>query len=175
MGSSVKKEFPTPCFTVGDDDRDDLNIIIGGNTDFSFKLLSSNALTEDIVTDLFVSPFSITNALVMTMMAASGDTLSQLLNVFELTSDDYDIFDSYSTLVESLEHDMSLISVIENDLWINNVWYKVISPSYLKDFDRFGDINSCDFINNSYLETMKIDNQVDFTCKEFILSYVQPH
>eukprot|EP00486_Rosalina_sp_Unknown_P000947 CAMPEP_0201569166 /NCGR_PEP_ID=MMETSP0190_2-20130828/10694_1 /ASSEMBLY_ACC=CAM_ASM_000263 /TAXON_ID=37353 /ORGANISM="Rosalina sp." /LENGTH=650 /DNA_ID=CAMNT_0047991179 /DNA_START=49 /DNA_END=2001 /DNA_ORIENTATION=- len=168
LGYKVKKEFPTPCFTVGDEDRDDLNVIVGGNTDFSFKLLSSNALTNDIVTDLFVSPFSITNALVMTMMAANGDTLEQLLNVFELTSDDYDIFDTYATLVESLQHDHYLFDVISNDLWINNVWYKVISPSYLKDFDRFGDINSCDFKNNSYLETMKIDNKVEDTTNNLI-------
>ena len=72
---SVTTEYPTPCFTVGDDDSDDINKIVGGNTDFTFKLLSSKAATEKIVQDLFISPFAVTNALTMTMMAANGETV----------------------------------------------------------------------------------------------------
>lgn len=162
VGGKVKKEYPTPCFNVGDDDNDDINMIVGGNTDFSFKLLSTNSLTKDIVTDLFVSPFSITNALVMAMMAANGQTLKQILNAFELTKADYNIYDSYDTLIQALQHKKTnLINIIDNELWINNIWYKIISPKFLRDFDRFGDIQSCNFKNQSYVETMKIDNYVE--------------
>eukprot|EP01083_Nonionella_stella_P265330 898887_1 len=162
MGQPMHQEYPQPCFTVGDEDSDDIAQIVGGNTDFAFKLLSSNALTQDIVTDLFVSPFSITNALIMTMMAANGETLKQLMNAFELTTDDYDIFDSFDTLVQTLQHKTDdVVNTIDNKLWINNAWYKVISPPFLKDFARFGNIEGCNFRNDSYIETQRIDAEVE--------------
>jgi len=162
VGLAYKKEISTPCFVVGDDDKDDLAVIVGGNTDFTFNLLASNALTNDIVTDLFVSPFAISNALIASMMAAGGDTLEQLLNAFELTSDDYDVFDSFDTLVQSLEHkSATLTGSVLNKLWLSTSWDQVLNPRYLRDFDRFGDIEACNFKNNSYAETMRIDSEAE--------------
>eukprot|EP00485_Elphidium_margaritaceum_P001492 CAMPEP_0202685406 /NCGR_PEP_ID=MMETSP1385-20130828/1150_1 /ASSEMBLY_ACC=CAM_ASM_000861 /TAXON_ID=933848 /ORGANISM="Elphidium margaritaceum" /LENGTH=654 /DNA_ID=CAMNT_0049339743 /DNA_START=63 /DNA_END=2027 /DNA_ORIENTATION=+ len=160
--STVEKSVSAECFTVGDADKDDIAKIVGGNTDFTFKLLSSNALTNDIVTDLFVSPLSISNALFSAMMAASGETLSQMMAAFELTSDDYAMFDSYDALIVSLRHNSDRLQcAVQNDLWVNAMWYKVLSPQYLKDFDRFGDISACDFKNNSFAETLRIDDNAE--------------
>ena len=126
FGGKHSSDFSTPCFNVGDDDTDDINQIVGGNTDFAFKLLSSKAATEDIVQDLFISPFSVANALIMTMMAANGETLEQLMNVFELTSDDYDVFDSFDTIVQSLQHETTLTrNRVVNKLWLNTMWDQV--------------------------------------------------
>lgn len=156
----VTTEYPTPCFVVGDDDSDDISTIVAGNTDFALKLLGSKAATEKIVQDLFISPFSITNALIMTMMAANGETLEQLLSAFELTSDDYAVFDSFDTIVQSLQHNTKKTqNVVLNKLWINSVWDEVIDPRFLRDFDRFGEIQSCDFQNHSTRETDKIDHE----------------
>eukprot|EP01084_Bolivina_argentea_P302369 521903_1 len=169
FGKSIKQDFPEPCFTVGEDDNDDIAQIVGGNTDFTFKLLSTNALTKDIVTDVFFSPFSIANSLVMLMMAANGETLKQLMSVFELTKDDYNIFDSYDTLIQSLQHDTNhLQNDVSNKLWINTAWSKIISPQYLKDFDRFGSIESCNFKNDSIGETQKIDDEIKRLTRDII-------
>jgi len=159
---SVTTEYPTPCFTVGDDDSDDINKIVGGNTDFTFKLLSSKAATEKIVQDLFISPFAVTNALTMTMMAANGETLEQLLGAFELDNDDYAVFDSFDSIVEAQQHESTALqNRVVNNLWLNTMWDQVIDPQFLRDFDRFGDIESCDFKNHSRRETERIDDAVE--------------
>jgi len=158
---TVTSEWPTPCFTVGDDDTDDINQIVGGNTDFTFKLLSSKAATEEIVQDLFISPFAITNALIMTMMAANGETLEQLMNVFELSSDDYEVFDSFNSVVDAEQHESppTMRNRVINKLWINSMYDQVLDPQFLSDFDRFGTIESCDFMNHSRSETQRIEDE----------------
>jgi len=166
LGQSIKEVYTNvPCFSVGDDDDDDIPAIVGGNTDFTFKLMASKAATADIVTDLFLSPFAITNALVMALMAANGETLRQIMSVFELAHDDYAVFDSFDALVQSLQHHGhgghgALVSTVSNALWINNNWASEIDETFLRDFKRFGAIKPCDFVNDSYIETERIDNEV---------------
>jgi len=105
----------------------------------------------------------------MTMMAANGETLQQLMEAFELDSDDYAVFESFDTIVQSQQHESTkLKNRVVNKLWLNTMWDQVIEPQFLRDFDRFGDIESCDFVNNSRRETKRIDDEVEDVTHDLI-------
>ena len=150
------------CMRLGNEISNDISNIVAGNNNFTFKLMSTNALTNNIVTDLYVSSFSIFNGLISTGFMANGDTLNEILSTIDIPNLSDNIIDSIQTFIESLQHNDSMISnTVDNKLWIGNEWYNEISTQYINDYIRFGDIKNMDFVHNPDSETLYIDNYLE--------------
>lgn len=93
-------------------------IVVSANTKFAFNLFSEIRKIEQDK-NIFVSPYSVSVALAMTLNGAAGETEQAMVNTLQLQGIDSDLINSgYSHLNQNLQStDSELILTIANSLW----------------------------------------------------------
>ena len=115
---------------------------------------------------MFVSPFGISNSLILALMAAEGDTKTQILDVLNVKKTAFVMFDSFNAIDNSLKHTTSI--KIDNTLWLANNWASGMNPRFIHDFKRFGKVQSCNFHNESRKETAIINAKIEGITNDLI-------
>lgn len=121
-----------------------LTELANNNNDFAFDMFSKLQTSES--GNIFFSPYSISEALVMTYAGAKGDTKTQMASVLNFNADDTALHNSFNALDLHLNHteDNYKFSVA-NSLWAQ------------KDY-KFLD---------SYLDTIKVNYGADVSLLNF--------
>ena len=103
-------------------DIGDINIeVIDANTRFGFNLFNEIRKTENNK-NIFISPFSVSVALVMTLNGASGETEQSMTDALQLQGIDPETINTgYATLQQVLQtSDPKVTLTIANSLWAHN-------------------------------------------------------
>lgn len=107
--------------------------LVSANTQFALSLFRE-LLAEDMNTDIFISPLSISMALAMTYNGAEGttkDAMAKTLNFGNMTLEE--INREYSKLIESLENvDQAVKLLIGNSVWMKKEFEPIVKPSFLQ-------------------------------------------
>ena len=95
--------------------------VIDANTEFGFNLFNEIRKTEND-NNIFISPFSVSVALVMTLNGASGETEQSMTDTLQLQSIDTETINaSYAELLQVLQtSDPKVTLTIANSLWAHN-------------------------------------------------------
>ena len=95
--------------------------IIDANTQFGFNLFNEIRKTEND-TNIFISPFSVSVALAMTLNGASGETEASMTDTLQLQSIDTETINTgYAELLNVLQtSDPKVTLTIANSLWAHN-------------------------------------------------------
>lgn len=108
---------------------------------------------KDNHADIFLSPASITLALGMTAQGAEGETLQQLMSLFDMESDQLEEFsascrDMQSLLVANPKKYFSLA----NSIWIDKNTQPAVSPAFLEKNDSyFGALVAAEPFDDAFL------------------------
>lgn len=106
--------------------------LIAANNRFALTIFQAlNAAAPD--KNLVISPFSISTAMAMAVNGASGDNLTEMLDVLEWNGMTVDALDTaYLTLLKSLEKaDKDVTLATANSVWIAPVYYDQVSDEFL--------------------------------------------
>ena len=95
--------------------------VVDANTQFGFNLFNEIRKTEND-NNIFISPFSVSVALVMTLNGASGETEQSMTDALQLQSIDTETINpSYAELQQVLQtSDPKVTLTIANSLWAHN-------------------------------------------------------
>ncbi len=125
------------------------------NTEFGFNLFNTIWETEQDK-NIFISPFSVSVALTMTLNGAAGETEQAMIDTLQLQGIDTDsINSSYAQLQQALQTSAPKVTLtIANSLWGN----KGVSfnPNFLQRNTQFfnAEISILDFLNPNSLTTI---------------------
>ena len=107
--------------------------LVSANTGFAFDLFKV-LLAEDVNTNVFISPLSVSIALAMLYNGAESmtrDAMAKTLNFGNMTLDE--INQEYSNLIQSLENvDQSVNLLIGNSVWMRQEFAPFVKPSFLQ-------------------------------------------
>lgn len=125
------------------------------NTKFGFNLFNTIWATEQNQ-NIFISPFSISVALAMTLNGASGETEEAMIDTLQLQGiDTNSINSSYAQLQQTLQtSDPKVTLTIANSLWGNQGIQ--FTPDFLQRNTQFfnAEISILDFLDPSSLTTI---------------------
>jgi len=160
--STVESNNTNKTVTV---DVNDINAVVGGNTDFAFALYSKLKDDSNVPkSNLFFSPYSISTALAMTFGGARGETQKQMATVLPFTLPRQNLYSAFGTLQRQLiqenkSHGYQL-------LMANALWSQKGEP-FLKEFldltqNYYGaGLRQLDFINEMEESRQKINSWVE--------------
>lgn len=154
-GNLVKFSILIPIFCLGflitsGCDRDDMSNkprdigeinteVIDANTQFGFNLFNEIRQTEND-NNIFISPFSVSVALVMLLNGASGETEQSMTDALQLQSIDSETINTgYAELQQVLQtSDPKVTLTIANSLWAHNAnEHFTFYPDFLQENKEF--------------------------------------
>ena len=129
--------------------------VVTANTQFGFSLFNEIRKTEQNE-NIFISPFSVSVALAMTLNGASGETEQAMVNTLQLQGLDSEAINAgYAGLRQTLlTSDPKVILTIANSLWARqDVPFK---PDFLQRNTQFfgAEISTLDFTDPNTLNTI---------------------
>ncbi|MDE0483446.1 MAG: serpin family protein [Candidatus Poribacteria bacterium] len=129
--------------------------VAGANTEFGFNLFNAIWETEQNQ-NIFISPFSVSVVLTMTLNGAAGETEQAMIDTLQLQGiDTNSINSSYGQLQQTLQtSDPKVTLTIANSLWGNQGIQ--FTPDFLQRNTQFfnAEISILDFLDPSSLTTI---------------------
>lgn len=165
-----------PCAQMGESGKDEMNQLAYGFTEFGFDLLHVFA-NED---DTFVSPFSVANILMITMLASEGDSKKQIQNALHFPDEIMDtIAENMGAFIGDLQHETPLVtSGCKTDIWVSTDWFDQLNPDYLADCAEFATFTKVDFSVADVVTTInsKIAQETHLILKsDAMIPSISPH
>lgn len=108
--------------------------LVSANTKFAFELFKA-LITEDLNSNVFISPLSISTALAMIYNGAEGstkDAMAKTLDFGNMTK--ADLNQAYSGLLDSLKNVDQLVKLlIGNSVWMKKEFEPFVKPGFLQE------------------------------------------
>ena len=149
------------CDYVEDIEKPELQIeaidpnVVEANTDFGFNLFHEIRKSEQDK-NIFISPFSVSVALAMTLNGAAGETETAMVDTLQLQDIETDAINpNYALLQQTLEMaDPKVTLTIANSLWSEQDFS--FNPEFLNRNSQFFDaeISSLDFADPNSVNTI---------------------
>jgi serpin B len=147
--------------------------LVDANTEFAFKIFKE-LMVEDPGKNIFISPLSISTALLMAYNGAGGSTMADMAGTLEVGYGDIeDVNEGYLDLLESLKGvDRKVSLFICNSVWTEEDFEPLVYPAFIERLDTyyngelfgrdFGSPGTVDEINDWISEktNKKIDNLI---------------
>jgi serine protease inhibitor len=112
--------------------------LVAANTRFAIKMLKE-LINEDADKNIFISPLSISTALVMTYNGAEGSTSEAMAETLEFTGITMEeLNQNYSNLIESLEKvDADVQLSIANSVWTREEFAPLVKQSFTQQLEKY--------------------------------------
>jgi len=147
--------------------------VVDGNNQFTIKLF--NNISKDSNKNVFLSPWSISNAMAITFEGASGNTASEIQNVLNFPTDYNILRSSYAKLInDNNKNGGNFTLKTANAIWINNK--SNVLTEYKNTVDKYylASSKSLDFANNSVTSANEINSWVRKNTNNKIDKLVSP-
>lgn len=154
--------------------HDEVRILVNGNNQFAFDLYKK-LLTLKPQDNIFFSPFSISSALGMTYIGASGNTSSEIAKVFHFDLSDNKLNEAFYLLLKEIgEKGPGYILNIANALW-GDKGYEFLSD-FLNTIKTYhgGGFYEVNFRGNPEGSRIKINKWIEEKTKEKIKNLLPP-
>lgn len=129
--------------------------VVDANTKFGFNLFNEILNTEEDI-NIFISPFSVSLALAMTLNGASETTEQAMIDTLQLQGNDSETINtSYALLLQALKtSDPKVTLEIANSLWADQ--YFTFNQDFLqRNTDYFGaEVSTLDFADPNSVDTI---------------------
>lgn len=129
--------------------------VIEANTDFGFNLFHEIRKSEQDK-NIFISPFSVSVALAMTLNGAAGETENAMINTLQLQSIESEVINPNYELLQSIlqTSDPKVSLTIANSLWTKEGFS--FNPAFLQQNSHYynAEISSLNFDDPNSVETV---------------------
>jgi serpin B len=114
--------------------------LVDANTEFAFKIFKE-LMVEDPGKNIFISPLSISTALLMAYNGAGGSTMANMARTLDVGYGDLgDVNEGYLDLLESLEGADRKVSLsICNSIWMEKDFEPRVYPAFIDRLDTYYD------------------------------------
>ena len=152
---------------------DGIENVVTANNQFAIKLF--NNISQNLDKNVFLSPWSISNAMVITYEGAGGNTASEIQNVLNFPTDYNTLRSSYAKLInDNNKNEGNYTLKTANAIWINN--QSNILSEYQNTVEKYylASSKSLDFNNKSQSSANEINNWVRKNTNNKIDKLVSP-